>query len=120
MKGIDSYIIEKLHLNKDIEVESDKVKEDIEMIINDFLSKQKLKYDIDISETKDKFIQVNIIFKEMYKQNLVDGWCVELCNKFEKELDGYFWSSRSTEFDNPKQSIIVIKLGKIQKKTIKL
>ena len=56
----------------------------------------------------------------MYKQNLVDGWCIELCNKFEKELDGYFWSSRSTEFDNPKQSIIVIKLGKIQKKTIKL
>ena len=49
MKDLDLYITEKLHLNKDIEVESDKVKEDIEMIINDFLSKQKLKYDIDIS-----------------------------------------------------------------------
>ena len=106
MKRIDSYIIEKLHLNKDIKIKSNSIYKSIDEIVTSYFKKvTSRKFQYHVAELEKDWLRLEFYFEKDTPEKMLDGWCYELCDELQEKLDGYFWSSRSTSSSSSRPGV---------------
>ena len=83
MKNINSYIIEKLHIDKDINISSNDNYEEMENIINDILSSSigDDKYEVSFKHSDEEEVYIVITFEKTYSNASIHDWGYKIFNK---------------------------------------